>query len=128
VTAAVALDTSGSVWLPHGQLANTYWEDLTPVEQRYIEELFSDLNKRRRRLTRTGSRRYGFADLAPEALARIREDCEAIRAASPDFEGCEADFGRWAWGERSAGNWPLLPPIILRPGDDGLLYLRDAQT
>ena len=88
------LDTSGAIRLPDslltGALRQTItWPDLSPFTQGYIEALFAgsleaireDAFQRGLALSRRHSwAQIAFSDFAPEALARIIADCEAMAA------------------------------------------------
>jgi hypothetical protein len=132
-----------------GQVAFTplRWSDLDSFTQGYVEALF---------FTSQGDDgeafAEGFADLAPETLARIIADCAAFQEGSAwlravnaakgyDFPG-EADAGRDFWFTRNGhgcgfwdGDWPELHATALTDaahafgnvdaylGDDGKVYL-----
>lgn len=111
------LNTSGRVRAapnaPHA--ANWYcWSDLTPFAQGYVEAMFRthvvghSVN---------GFGPLGFSDLAPETLARIIADCEAVAIRSLPGEE-RARGGKW-WASRQAGDWPDFPPLTLTLGEDG---------
>jgi len=125
----------------------TAWRDLDSFTQGYVEAMF---------FTSTGDDgeafAEGFADLAPETLARIIADCakfqegsawlRAVNAAKGyDFPG-EADAGRDFWFTRNGhgcgfwdGDWPEPHATALTDaarafgevdaylGDDGKVYL-----
>jgi hypothetical protein len=125
----------------------TAWRDLDAFTQGYVEAMF---------FTSTGDDgeafAEGFADLAPETLARIIADCakfqegsawlRAVNAAKGyDFPG-EADAGRDFWFTRNGhgcgfwdGDWPEPHATALTDaarafgevdaylGDDGKVYL-----
>lgn len=133
------LDTSGDVWTPHGQLANTYWEDLSPFEQGYTRAGLEELAKRLRKAGWSDyhiSQHVRFDRLAPETLAAIRKDC-AIAAMRYPAWGMRALQGRTFWAERQRGFEPTqslnagwlkatFPPLTVTHGDDGRVYLREA--
>lgn len=129
------LDTSGVVLTgnlcPHPTNGIGFeWSDLSPFAQGYVEGLFADLNRRRRRLTREGMRPYAFSDLAAETLDRIRADCEANTREflqPRGFDEVSRSNGRHFWTLRQAGFWPTRwPPLTPTLGDDGRVYLREA--
>lgn len=138
------LDTSGAVHFAaryakaHGLLTFYRWEDLSPFAQGYIEALFASsydvlpgfmatVDQPEANSLRT--RPVGFSDLAPETLARIIADCEAMVEAG----GLPYHFaGTGFWSGRQAGNWtkaqpaekylkavPAFPPLTVQLGDDG---------
>lgn len=60
----------------------------------------------------------GFSDLAPETLARIREDCAAYRQRLLPSDLNHARYGEGFWIDRQrAGSH--FPPLTLYLGDDG---------
>lgn len=109
-----ALDTSGWVWLQHGQLANTYWEDLSPFEQGYIEALFND-GWDWPSTSAPGPK--GYSDLAPSTLAAILKDCESKTTGA--LEAPNGYEGRRYWERRQAGEDAYFPPLTASLGDDG---------
>jgi hypothetical protein len=140
---AFELDTPGFVLQPSEHYVDegpcaVRWSDLTPFCQGYVEALFAAL--------RTGdighwpdhlAAKIGFKYLAPETLARIIDDCGAMRAtgqALPDHY-----VGEMFWRRRQAGDWkvaqraagglgpvPAFPPLTPYLGDDGKVYLREV--
>jgi hypothetical protein len=84
---------------------------------------------------------YGFADLAPETLAKMKADCERFQAENTsDIDGKEEQAGHDFWLTRNFhgsgywdGDWPeagdrltaaceKYPEVTLYVGDDGLIY------
>lgn len=142
------LDTSGAVidnrpgWAKHPVV---YWHQLDPFTQGYIEALVASMQDTYWTHSQPGyiaNDRWviGFSDLAPETLARIIEDCAAIKAhldetwaaamkwskaeQHPDFPST----GQKAWAWRQAGFArqmfpPLALTLTLTIGDDGKVYL-----
>ena len=116
----VTLDTSGAVEMrpnqpPRMASSAVVWSDLDPFTQGYIEALLQSLGVA---LTDNGYRVVDvcFRALAPEALARIMEDCRAHQrdAHRSGFTGRQW----WAY-QAKRGLTPYL-------GDDGKVYLKDA--
>jgi hypothetical protein len=70
--------------------------------------------------------RVGFSDLAPETLAAILKDCEALSVTiEGEFEP-DSEDGDHAWKVRQSGLWGAYPPLTPYLGDDGKVYLREA--
>lgn len=64
----------------------------------------------------------GFADLAPETLARIIADCEEWRSTDRDVYSNDwesAGRGFWAMRQSEVGEVPAFPPLTVQLGDDG---------
>lgn len=129
------LDTSGSVgpisgdrWTP----SFLHWTDLSPRAQGYVEAMFASLigpdgkalmprDASRRGLLRE-ARTVGFSDLAPEALALIRKDCEASRDWY-EPHGDERARGALFWHDRQNGH-PGFPPLTVYLNDQGKVAIR----
>lgn len=127
------LDTSGFVWLQHGQLANTYWEDLTPFQQGYVEALLASISELPSGINPPAGewRPFAFSDLAPEALAMILRDCERIhgraRGALTNGLARPTDPGGAFWRLRQRGIYgDDFPPLTPSLSDDGRVHLREA--
>lgn len=135
--AELALDTSGSVFVPYtpglrrfGDLA---WTDLQPLVQGNLEELFARLDR-----DFMGEPRFevepvegvarmfvsvGYSALAPDTIIRLTEDCERYQAAfsiPPTVEN-----GRLMWGLRQGGSSSILPPLTVH-FDGRRVHLREA--
>jgi hypothetical protein len=118
------LDISGSITILPGQSVSGmasarywHWSDLTPFCQGYVEAMFSGPA-----LPRVGLlwEWVGFSDLAPETLARIIEDCEALRPSPVTVE-----HGRTVWKQRQEGKaGPDFPPLAVSLGDNDKVYTR----
>lgn len=84
---------------------------------------------------------YGFDDLAPETLDKMKADCERFQAENAkDIKGNEEQAGHDLWLTRQHagcgfwdGDWPeagdrltagckAYPEVTLYVGDDGLIY------
>ncbi len=131
------LDTSGTVFMPlnypHDPYEGVAWDDLTPFARGHIEAMFADLDK----ATcfpgfDDGWRRARFADLAPETLARIIDDCRWHPNAQPHKHPGDPQMqwrsGRNAWEDRNPkgadyGRGLSFPPLAPYLGDDGKVYL-----
>ena len=130
------LDTSGGVcapiidgWAkwPHQALSvgePMRWPDLSPFAQGYIEALFASV--RVDALGATYAERPAllprFSDLAPETLARIIADCEAIERHLRREQ--MSTGGARAWELRQSGFWPKTwPPLTVQLCDDGKVRL-----
>lgn len=131
------LDTSGKVGpmgfsQAVGPRPFREWSDLSPFEQGYIEALLRDVRDLWRltempddgTAARVGPYWIAFRDLAPETLARIIADCEAMRSSLQIDLGTAG--GRHAWEARQDGwkNWGTAPrkewpPLTVQLGDDG---------
>lgn len=128
------LDTSGEIMRPspNGFIYPTAWPDLDPFTQGYIEALFAaefatlDTEHVSQVMAYRGDGTCpGFSDLAPETLARIKEDCgpdargyRAVTSVNMQYEitrGGGAQF----YTDRQAGMWADFPPLIVHLGDDG---------
>ncbi len=118
------LDTSGAVAATDGGVY--YFAELSPFAQGYVEAMFEALRDkhsfRTQPLVREAIAKYGFSDLAPETLAAILRDCEAIQA---DMDQ-DREQGFHAWRVRQAGRWPDFPPLTPYLSDDGKVRLREA--
>jgi hypothetical protein len=136
-------DTSGVIYVPshHGGTVRFGWGGLTPFEQGYVEAMFAEwwsgLEKDRLLLSKANvvgtndhvaglQRIQGacrFSDLAPETLARIREDCGRYKMERLQAREDGARF--WAVRNDSTGceGFPPLTPYL---GDDGKVYLREG--
>lgn len=116
---AFTLDTSSAVidnrpgWAKHPVV---YWFNLDAFAQGYIEAMFeSSLNMGG---LRKNEALCGFADLAPETLARIIADCEAMERHLRR-ERMSTGGGR-AWELRQSGFWPKTwPPLTVALDDTG---------
>jgi hypothetical protein len=128
---AFTFDTSGAVSVPYPPPTRGFkivtWEGLSPFEQGKTEALMADVQLQ-------GSSRIphfplAFSDLAPETLARIREDCKAADHLRP---GVSADgdrsAGRVFWELRQDGALDRSPPSTPYLGDDGKVYLKDPRS
>ena len=117
-------DTTGTFHRPTGSAvrgnpADTVitWAALSPFTQGYIEAML-------RPQPETISGIVRFSDLAPETLARIIADCEAMRSGlqinhgpAGGREAWEARQGGWVdWGTTPRKDWP---PLTVQLGDDG---------
>jgi len=127
---AFTLDTSGRVecaasFQPIGW---TIWPDLSPFAQGYVEAIFASLLAVREAGAGKHFINYGFSDLSPETLALILRDCEAWRSCYPAVEN-EAKAGAAFWELRTKQfvKRPDFPPLTPYLGDDGKVYLREAQ-
>lgn len=132
------LDTSGVVHIrtePHGDWRGIGWSDLDAFTQGYVEALFASRWDCPRcaasKFTCDTHFRLGFADLAPEALALILDDCAVVQAKWPEWSARDM-AGQDFWRERqdtrlgSDGQWGVygLPPLTPTLGDDGKVYLQ----
>jgi hypothetical protein len=132
------LDTSGEVQFrdSHGELMSYRWIELTPFVQGYIEALFAEISEW---ATHTYDEAagaqvpLGFRHLAPEALAAILTDCEAMLSSLHISES--RDSGRNAWDARQTGwkTWGTtprkrFPPLTPTLGEDGLGYLSPERS
>lgn len=115
------LDTSGAVPV-HGRLGVWTWPDLSPFEQGYAEAM----------LTLTGDaapglwhwcgavRQAAFRWLAPETLARIREDCQRVLMSGRYYRPNAPESGATFWARRQRGDYPVgYPALTVYLGDDG---------
>lgn len=112
------------------------WDDLSPFVQGYVEALFAHCYDRQS-AQRGGyncvadeadygpGAPLGFADLAPETLARIIEDCR-IASELPCYRQTPSQTyaGRVFWLERQSGFPPNFPPITVYLGDDGKVWFQ----
>jgi len=130
------LDTSGAIDWPSGMdprplgvamVGCLGWADLGAFTQGYIEALLSSVRgfhvphylKWDERNGHRTPRFLAFRDLAPESLARVIKDCDALRPV-PNT----ADHGRTVWTQRQEGKaGPSFPPLAVRLGDDGKVHL-----
>lgn len=136
--AEFTLDTSGVVVVPTRDPAYIgerwmRWPDLDPFSQGYVGAglegagaLWADA-----RHPGAWDHRAGFSDLAPETLAAILKDCEAVlmlmaHAAMKDSSAAGREF----WARRQAGRYDraIAPPLAAYLGDDGKVYLRETQS
>lgn len=128
------LDPSGSIALIEPEARVTIWDDLDAFTQGYVEALFAseratDVTKAdwlpdAEAVAAPGSCTLpcdvGFSDLAPETLARIIVDCEAIsRMGLPAKSEHHPRAGRSAWEWRQMQQLPGFPPLTVQLGDDG---------
>lgn len=135
------LDTTGFVSLNLDGKVDPNWMNetawtfsgLSPFTQGYIEGLFEassdDLDRQWREggdWNDAGNGPFGFSDLAPETLARIIADCEALSAkwlADYQPEKIARLEGAVAWADRQSGDLMYLhgrfPPLTVQLGDDG---------
>lgn len=139
-----SIDTSGFVpacSLP-SFLPEMRWPDLNPFTQGYIEALFETIAPVRYRHRRQPGanglcqacgkiehrlKPWCFSDLAPEALARIMEDCAAVLRIIDSYT--DPKLARYQgtefWRARQKSAWSLLnqivrfPPLTVYLGDDG---------
>ena len=128
------LDTTGAVAMgsehgPQYARVNLVWSDLSPFAQGYIEALFASV--RVDALGATYAERPAllprFSDLAPETLARIIADCEAMERnkGKPGTRENGAD----CWAGRQEGRKPgdyaphPFPPLTVQLCDDGKVRL-----
>lgn len=135
------LDTSGCVLAPvdpnRAGMDDTWkrfrWSDLTPFEQGYVKAMFASTANHEDgwSLERRG---WGFSNLAPSALERIREDCAAAQSVirhgySDQLRG--SVFWRFRSGElpwagygAEADRFPPLTPFL---NDEGKIDLRESR-
>lgn len=107
------------------------WSDLSPFVQGYVEALFAseadalDAMEPDAGLGRREGLWLGFSDLAPETLARIIADCEAITQDGREFSAaCSLSYeGATFWANRAAGEYADLRPLTVQLGDDGKVRL-----
>jgi hypothetical protein len=126
MTTQFQLDTSGYVvdiigcnGRQRGHLCE--WLDLTLFEQGCVEALLrSFFDSPMGQEMALGGRFVGFSGLAPETLQRIRDDCARFTKCDP----FGADVGRHFYRVRQTGAWSDFPPLTIRLGDDGKVYLR----
>lgn len=143
---AVTIDTSGAIQLTNTKWVHIVtWPDLSPFVQGYVEALMQCIE------WPDPSEGYGpsssvvhFDWLAPEALALILRDCEALQAANRRVRGgvdiSKREFGAALWATRSdkhtgrffhidtdeaAKAFPRLTPHL---SDDGKLHLRERRA
>ncbi len=130
------LDTSGGIRTCDGD-SRVYWRDLSPFMQGYIEAMFA--SERATDVTKadwlpdaeavgaSGACALpcdaGFSDLAPETLARIIADCEAILGLEwLSYQNTIHD-GRMLWEEHQKRDLAKyndrFPPLTVTLGDDG---------
>lgn len=134
-------DTSGFVWVPHGMLANTYWEDLTPFAQGYFTAMAREAWEKLSQVQKDRLDHFGpiaFSDFAPETLARGMRDCEAMASEiRPGSTVLTAEDGRRVWEHRQA-DFPgfnalddrlraKFPPLSLVIAEDGLLHSEERK-
>lgn len=128
----LTLDTSGGIeWVPHpypGCKGKTYWTDLDPFTQGYVEALFAGAARwTEGRCLTTLQEWAGFSDLAPEALAMILLDCERWLARYPKTKRArEKGANAWRYRQEQLVKRPDFPPLTPTLGDDGKVYLREA--
>lgn len=131
------MDTSGRVgadpnWDRFGGEQGLAWSDLSPFAQGYVEAMLAEAgedlaDERMAQNPRDDARlSVGFSDLAPETLARIMEDCEAMKRAPGLAE--EPRGGDFFWHWRQEGKLTIngFPPLTPHLGDDGKVYLREG--
>jgi hypothetical protein len=99
------LDTSGAIYENAPHYEATLWKDLSPFTQGYIEALLAGLP----------FSRLAFHMLAPETLARIIADCEAMQAKGLRDT---PEVGRSAWEVRQMGATDF-PPLTVQLSDYG---------
>jgi hypothetical protein len=119
------LDTSGFVEDLNEGREPWVWEDLSPFCQGYTAAILEAANA-------------PFHKLAPATLQRIMADCEAWQASPCATGGAFAGKSFWdgrqaPWHSKGARDgsryWDTIadfPPLTVTPGDDGLIYLREA--
>lgn len=128
------LDTSGAVALPEparvgvATLPNIVWPDLDAFTQGYVEALLKSVGDLTCRIG-WGQLVVRFSDLAPETRAAILKDCTAWVERYPhlrDSRFAGDDF----WRSRQRGYWiaQAFRPLTATLGDDGKVYLREAQS
>jgi hypothetical protein len=130
-------DTSGEVGPmpgPYRELGRDFvsWSDLSPFEQGYVEAMFSAPIMVSGPDGDEPLRHPAFSDLAPETLARIREDCAKLKPYMGRFlyVNTKSD-GALFWNNRKGPgalrhfgySFPPLTPYI---GDDGKVYLKET--
>lgn len=120
------LDTSGRVATErandvrkHPAERYVIWPDLSPFVQGYIEAAYDLADFER------GGDPPGFADLAPETLARIMEDADRYRRPELDYTREEGE-SFWIWQAEGFGDTEDFPPLALYLGDDGKVRIREA--
>ena len=119
-------DTSGFVWVPHGMLANTYWDDLTPFAQGYFTAMAREAWETLSQIQKDRLDHFGpiaFSDFAPETLARGMRDCERMGV---DYE-TDAAMGRAFWENRQRGIYATSHPLRLVIAEDGLLHSEERK-
>lgn len=120
------LDTSG--WVSdHNADREAVWSDLSSFEQGYVREMLTyaicEMEDTPLVKDGLGWKYPGFSDLAPETLARIREDCAAYRQRLLPSDLNHARYGEGFWIDRQrAGSH--FPPLTLYLGDDGKVRFR----
>lgn len=117
------LDTSGAVWVGLTATQNftpLNWSDLSPFAQGYVEAAFNEWQG----VSEAGF--YGFADLAPETLAAMLQDCDRAQEVLTTLFLSPEEAGAALWRERQLGRLPDFPPLALYLGDDGKIYQREA--
>lgn len=137
------LDTSGSVILPRVDAGDgalyrepISWADLTPFTQGYIEALFEALGPYNWMDEQGGAWPSKFSDLAPETLARIIADCEAVQKRVADRLFVCPD-GATFWTQRQTRfarvgaedrGWAVahFPPQTVQLCDDGKVRFAPA--
>lgn len=116
------LDKGGTVFLPldypHDPYEGVTWDDLTPFERGYVGAMLTESRKRlfHNPYDAYRARASGFRDLAPETLAMVRRDCEAMHTGNETG-------GRMFWGLRKNQTFGDFPPLAPYLGDDGKVYL-----
>lgn len=129
------LDTSGRVdgQVPHllrlrCQSFDSFilWSDLSPFLQGYTEALCAGIFDPVF-WALTPKRAPAFSSLAPEALLRIIDDCNAF-VSHPYSALCQYPAaGRGFWSSRQAGTRPEFPPLQAVLNDDGKVCLEEQR-
>lgn len=140
------LDTSGEVRAtrlieqPDGNWRSHWsWPDLSPFEQGYVEAMFASLHTEGGAYvlpTADGGEAVTFfpkfRDLAPETLARIREDCAGwmtlhtstlVREQGADFWRARQSGEVYSYAKPPTEDFPILTVYL---GDDGLIRFREV--
>lgn len=116
------LDTSSMVNAYGGGHLPIRWSDLDAFTQGYIEALMGDVEGVTvDHFLANGRDKMAFVDLAPEALARIIEDCaEALAPFGSRAGGQLETHGRRFWETRQRGGFGWrIPRLTITLGDDG---------
>ena len=123
------LDTSGGVlakW-DGGNPRHISWTMLSPFVQGYVEAQAEELAKWFMAECGLNSLILRFVNWAPETLARIIEDCEALDTRTDGPRS--AQQGRDFWTTRQTGDatWSCrFPPLTVYLSDDGKVCLREG--
>lgn len=134
------LDTSGCVRLlakdaPWKGLPkpDIYWIDLDPFTQGYGKRMARDLFERLPGLAygRSAAEAVAFSNWAPETLAAILKDCEALRLVFTVVDDWTKDdvarkAGAAVWAARQRGQYVSFPPLTPYLRDDRRVYLRET--